>query len=150
MLARWLLATAACPHIGTYEGSKRAIGERFWISFLLTLDHYNGFEVLTTVVMKSYIFWAIMTCSSLKLNRRFGGTCCLQLQDPKINQSRHRHEADSKQSFLMLISCLSYSSTLKIEATATCSLETSVEFQRAMRLYIPEDRTPYHDHYSPA
>jgi hypothetical protein len=33
------------------------------------------FVVLTAVVMKSNIFWDIMPCSPLKVNRRFGETC---------------------------------------------------------------------------
>jgi hypothetical protein len=37
-----------------------------------------------------------------------------------------------------LASCLAYSSTLKMEAT--CLSETSVDFQRTTRRYIPEDR----------
>jgi hypothetical protein len=32
-----------------------------------------GFEALTAVVMKSPIFWDIMLCSPLKVNRRFSG-----------------------------------------------------------------------------
>jgi hypothetical protein len=39
----------------------------------------------------------------------------------------------------MLVSCLAYSATLKIEAI--CSSERSVDFQRTARRYIPEDRT---------
>jgi hypothetical protein len=39
----------------------------------------------------------------------------------------------------MPVSCLAYSSTLKMEAT--CSSGTSVDFQRTARRYIPEDRT---------
>jgi hypothetical protein len=31
---------------------------------------YVGFEVMTAVVMKSYIFWDITSCSLLKVNRR--------------------------------------------------------------------------------
>jgi hypothetical protein len=38
-----------------------------------------------------------------------------------------------------LVSCLAYSSTLKM--AATCSSETSVDFQRITWRYIPEDRT---------
>jgi hypothetical protein len=38
-----------------------------------------------------------------------------------------------------LVSCLAYSSTLKVEAT--CSFETSVDFQKTTRPYIPEDGT---------
>jgi hypothetical protein len=38
-----------------------------------------------------------------------------------------------------VMSYLAYSSTLKVEAI--CSPETSVEFQRTTRRYIPEERT---------
>jgi hypothetical protein len=38
----------------------------------------------------------------------------------------------------MLVSCVAYSSALKMEAT--CSSETSVNFHRTARSYIPEDR----------
>jgi hypothetical protein len=43
----------------------------------------------------------------------------------------------------MLVSRLSYSSILKM--VATCSSETSVDFQRTTQRYIPEDRT-VHNH----
>jgi hypothetical protein len=43
----------------------------------------------------------------------------------------------------MVVSCLAYSLTLKIEVTY--SSETSVGFQRATRRYIPEDRTLHSD-----
>jgi hypothetical protein len=42
-----------------------------------------------------------------------------------------------------VVSCSAYSSTLKMEAI--CSFETSVEFQRTTRRYIPEDST-LHNH----
>jgi hypothetical protein len=38
-----------------------------------------------------------------------------------------------------LVSCFAYSSTMKTEAT--CSSETSVDFQRTTQCYIAEDRT---------
>jgi hypothetical protein len=38
------------------------------------------FEVLTAVVMNSFIFWDIMLCSPVKLNQCFGGTCRLHPQ----------------------------------------------------------------------
>jgi hypothetical protein len=41
--------------------------------------------------------------------------------------------------FFMLISCVSFSSTLKIEVT--CSSETLVDFQQTIRHYTPEDIT---------
>jgi hypothetical protein len=41
----------------------------------------------------------------------------------------------------MLASRLAYPSNLKKKAT--CSSETSVDFQRTTRRYIPEDSTPH-------
>jgi hypothetical protein len=43
----------------------------------------------------------------------------------------------------MLVPCLAYSSTLKMEAT--CSSEMSVDFYRTTRIYVPEDTT-LHNH----
>jgi hypothetical protein len=43
----------------------------------------------------------------------------------------------------MLVSCLAYFSTLNMEAS--CSSETSVDFQLTKRRYIPENRT-LHNH----
>jgi hypothetical protein len=82
--------------------------------------HLNDvrYEVLTAVVMKISIFWDITPCRPLKVNRRFWGTCRLHLY---------------------VESCLAYSLTLKTEAM--CSSETSADFQRTTRRYIPEGRT---------
>jgi hypothetical protein len=44
----------------------------------ITLYFFVGFLVLTTVVMKSSVFWNITRCSPLKFSRRFGGTCRLR------------------------------------------------------------------------
>jgi hypothetical protein len=52
-----------------------------------------GFEVLTAAVMNNSIFWDIPSRSSLKINRRFGGTCRLYLQGRKISHVRNQHEA---------------------------------------------------------
>jgi hypothetical protein len=89
------------------------------------------FEVPTPVVTKSTIFRKITPCSPLKVNRRFGGTY-------------RRWQAEQSARLCLppvftLVSCLAYSSTLKMEAK--CSSETSVEFQRTTRRYIPEDNT---------
>jgi hypothetical protein len=73
------------------------------------------FEVLTAAIKKSIIFWDIMPYSSLKVNRRFGGTTEICLPPG-----------------FMLISCSSYSSTMKMEVIY--STETSVNFQRTTRV----------------
>jgi hypothetical protein len=78
------------------------------------------------------MFWDIMPCSLLKVNRHFGRTSHLHLQGRRICQARNQHKAGSKQS-------LAYSSTLKVEATWYS--EISVDFQRTTRRYIPEDKT---------
>jgi hypothetical protein len=54
-------------------------------------------EVLTAAVMKSPIFWDIMSSSPMKFNRRFGGTSRLHLQGKKICQARNQHDAGSKE-----------------------------------------------------
>jgi hypothetical protein len=68
------------------------------------------------------IFWDITLCSPLKVN--WAGLCF-------------------KPDF-MLVSCLAYSSTLKMEAM--CTSETSVVFQRTTQFFITEDSS-LHDHY---
>jgi hypothetical protein len=113
----------------------------------LVMQHssYVGFEVITAVVMKSSIFCDIMLCSSLKVNRRFGATCCPHLEGRRISQARKQREAGSKQNcyplatWFVLVSCLAYSSTLKMGATY--SSEMSVNFQWTTWHYIPVDRS---------
>jgi hypothetical protein len=51
--------------------------------------------------MKSSIFLDITPCNPLKVNRRFGGTCRLHLQERRISQARNQLEADSKQKLIV-------------------------------------------------
>jgi hypothetical protein len=104
-------------------------------------QHFNypttfseGYQVLTAVVMKCSVYWDIMH-SPLKVNQRFGGTCCLQFQSPRII----RQSLFCLPLAFTLVSCSAYSSTMKIEAT--CFSETSVDFQWTTRHYIPVNRT---------
>jgi hypothetical protein len=43
---------------------------------------------MTAVVRKSSVFWDIMSCSPLKVNGSFRGTCRLHLQGRRISQSK--------------------------------------------------------------
>jgi hypothetical protein len=43
------------------------------------------------------MFWDIMPCSLLKVNRRFGGTYRFHLKGLKISQARNQLEAGSEQ-----------------------------------------------------
>jgi hypothetical protein len=56
---------------------------------------YHGHALLD---LKSSIFWDITTCSPLKANRRFGGTCRFHLQGRRRCQERNQPEAGSNQS----------------------------------------------------
>jgi hypothetical protein len=85
-----------------------------------------GFEVLTTVIMKSAIFWDISPCSPLSVNRRFGGTYCLYLQGRKNKLS--------KKPAWKQVACDS-------EDGGDRFSETSVDTERTTRPYIPEDGT---------
>jgi hypothetical protein len=56
---------------------------------------YTNGNALTAVVLKAPILWMTL-CSSLKVDRIFGGIYCLHLQVPRISQARNQHEAGSK------------------------------------------------------
>jgi hypothetical protein len=57
--------------------------------------------------------------------------------EKKAKEETSLKQVASRTSF-MLVSCLAYFSNLKMEAT--CSSETSVDFQRTTRRYVPEDK----------
>jgi hypothetical protein len=85
--------------------------------------------------------YAILTpCSPLKVNRRFGRICCLHFYGWRVSQARNQHEAGRQ---VKAVSCLAYSSTLKMEASS--SSETSVGFWLTTLSSIPEDST-LHNH----
>jgi hypothetical protein len=54
---------------------------------------FVGFEVLTVVVMNSTVFWDILPCSPLKVNRRFGRIYRLHIQGRRISRARNQHES---------------------------------------------------------
>jgi hypothetical protein len=49
---------------------------------------YVGFQVLTAVVMKSSVFWAVKTWSLVDIHGRFGRTYCLVLYIRRLSQAR--------------------------------------------------------------
>jgi hypothetical protein len=75
--------------------------------------------------MKTFIFWDITSRSTFKVSVSFGGKYNLHLNDRRIGHAKNKHEGGSKQS-------------LKIEAT--CSFETSADFQQTTLCCFPEDR----------
>jgi hypothetical protein len=56
-------------------------------------------KVLTTVVMKSFIFWDITSCNPLKVYRRFGATCRLHLKGRRISQEINQHETVASRTY---------------------------------------------------
>jgi hypothetical protein len=58
----------------------------------------------------------------------------------RISRARSKHKNTRLLSAFTLIYCSAYSSTLKMEAV--CSSETSIDFQRTTRRYIPDNSTP--------
>jgi hypothetical protein len=99
-----------------------------------TAEEHNrcvGAEVLTALIMNCSILCDITPCSPLKINRCFGGTWPLHLQG-RIHPARKQHATCSA-----LVSCLTCSSTPKMEATY--SSETLVDFQRTTRRHTPEE-----------
>jgi hypothetical protein len=91
---------------------------------------------------KNSFFWDISPRSGLKVNRRSGVKYCLDFQDRIIGQAKNQRELDT---LFTLISCLSYFSTLKMEATFYP--ESWVRFQETTCRYILQDRT-LHNHRS--
>jgi hypothetical protein len=67
------------------------------------------------------VFKDVTICSLLKVNLRFGRTCHFHLQGRRINQERNQRETGNSREIRFC--------------------ETSVDFQRTTRLYIPEDRS---------
>jgi hypothetical protein len=68
------------------------------------------------------IFWDITPCSPLKVNRRFGGTCRLNIQGERIIQTRNQYKLGRKQS--------------KLKMEVTFSYESPVCFQRTKRYHL--------------
>jgi hypothetical protein len=59
-----------------------------WYRAFQKYKYVVGFEVLTAVTINSFIFWDIISSSSVKGSRRFGGTYRLLLQGRRVSQTR--------------------------------------------------------------
>jgi hypothetical protein len=103
--------------------------------------HFSSYQqwlwksaVLTVVVMKSSIFWDIMSCSLLKVNRRFERTCCLYFLGRRISQARTQRESKWQSSIIRRLHVPS---------------KSRLTFRRLHGIYIPDDRTLNDwEHYS--
>jgi hypothetical protein len=86
-------------------------------------------RIATNLLVKSTIFWDITPCGPLKVNRR---------SDEYIASISRVENKPSK------IPGWKQVASLKIEAMFFS--ETSVDFRRTMRRYIPEDNNTLHNH----
>jgi hypothetical protein len=79
----------------TSFGSVGKASHKLWTPIAGNLSDMRPcrFEVLTAVVMKSSAFWDTTSCSPMKFNRRFGGTCRLHFQGRRISQARNQRES---------------------------------------------------------
>jgi hypothetical protein len=75
----------------------------------------------TNIHIRNYILWDMTSCSHLKANQRFGGTCRLHLHCRSLSEGRNQREADSKLDFFLGL----------------------VSDPEDRGNYIPEDRTLY-------
>jgi hypothetical protein len=73
-------------------------------------------ELKITIIWSTFL-WGIALCSPLKVNQRFGGTCCFHLQGWKISRARKQCESNGRKK-----------QTLKLELT--CCSETRLTFNR--------------------
>jgi hypothetical protein len=103
---------------------------------LLSVAYYDLYQwypftscSYSIVELKSSIPWDMMACSLANVTQHFGETYCLHLQDQRVSQAKSQDEAGSKQSSVcfMLVHCLTYSLTLKMQAV--CSSKTLIDFQ---------------------
>jgi hypothetical protein len=98
---------------------------------------------LWTIGLKSTVVLDVTPCSPVEVDRRFGGTYCLNLQGWTVSQARNQEQTGDKQmglaAYLLPIFCLAHCSTLKMEATR--SSKTSADFYRITRRCNPEGRT---------
>jgi hypothetical protein len=80
------IVTALTACLGSKGRWRHRNGQRTDIRYSKLMACCVGFEVLTAMVMKSSIFWDIMPCNSLKVNRRFRGTYHLHFQGLRISR----------------------------------------------------------------
>jgi hypothetical protein len=86
---------AIWPFVMQTKAMKLIVNESI-IHIYLCLMYRLDFEFLTAAIMKIYISWVTMSCSPLKVNRRFGGTYCLHLQFRRVSQARNQRESGWK------------------------------------------------------
>jgi hypothetical protein len=130
-VARQRLGKNATAATNTHVTIEELLDVSFYMRFMSHQRKVGDLFFPETVAFlkKNSVFWDAMPCSPLKDNRCFERTCRLHIQGRRSLHS----------TCFTLVSCFAFSSNLMIEAKF--SSEASVDFQRTIRRYMPEDRT---------
>jgi hypothetical protein len=73
----------------------------------------TGFQVITAMKIKGSVFWDITPCSPLKFKAHFGRIYRTHLEVLRLKQTKNNQNIVC--CLLLLVSCLDYSSTRKME-----------------------------------
>jgi hypothetical protein len=92
-----------------------------------------GSDGHAAVTMRTTIIQDVMTCSRIKIHRRFGRTSCHCIWSRKTCQAANEQQAKS---YFLLVTSFIYLSTLKMDAIR--SSEASVSLYRITRRHIVE------------
>jgi hypothetical protein len=84
------------------------------------------------LLLQKKFFWGVAKYSLMEVRQCFGGTYCLYFQGRRVSQA-----SKEKAACFVLVACLAYFSTLKVEA-ARHSV-TSMDLYRTIRRHILED-----------
>jgi hypothetical protein len=96
---------------------------------LKLVKYKYGVKVWNVFKQECFYLLDISPCSPLKVNPRFGGMCQLYLRGRRISHARNQLESTWQAELFLM------------EMEVTRFSETSVDFQRTTRRYIPEDNT---------
>jgi hypothetical protein len=108
---------------------------------VLQTSQVKHYQIRYCVLYCRVVCGDITSCSPLKANRSFRGTCRLHLHGLRIR--RARNQSVKQVASRALVSFSDYSLILEMEAKYFD--ETSIDFHRPTQCYIPKDRT-LHNH----
>jgi hypothetical protein len=77
------------------------------------------------------MFWDVIACSQLNVNRRFGGKCGVQFEDPRVSKVRKQHGFSTRRwrqhvssKYLLTFTELHFAIFQKVEFFIATNVET--------------------------
>jgi hypothetical protein len=97
-----------------------------------------AFEIISAVDIKTSVFWDITPCCPVKVNdvSEEHVTFIFRVEEEAKEETSMKHSA----SYACFVLCSSFDHSFTLKVEAVCSSETSIDFHRTTRRYIPEDR----------